>query len=176
MQNLGWFGRLGNITIRQSIYDFLFDFNRNYVSILYRFRVTVSYLSKVADFNLLHLHLVPHLNFAVIFITGKLQSPWAIVWHYLHNPMFSRFDTVPECDRQTHDDGIYRASIALCSKNDELFTVFQASASIQHDSLVSVRAAGNSELFLATQPRTNLMTGMNHMSFTGGLSSLTGGF
>jgi len=39
----------------------------------------------------------------------------------LRDPMFSRFDTIPECDghthththrqtdRQTHDDGIYRA-------------------------------------------------------------------
>jgi len=47
-----------------------------------------------------------------------------IVWHYLRDPMFSRFDTIPECyrhtDRHTHththththdddDDGIYRA-------------------------------------------------------------------
>jgi len=34
------------------------------------------------------------------------------VWHYLRDPTFSHFDTIPECDRQTHDDGIYRASIA----------------------------------------------------------------
>jgi len=33
----------------------------------------------------------------------------------LRDPTFSRFDTIPECDRhtdrqtQTHDDGIYRA-------------------------------------------------------------------
>jgi len=44
------------------------------------------------------------------------------MWHYLHDPMFSRFDTILECaghthrrtdgrtDRQTHDDGIYCAS------------------------------------------------------------------
>jgi len=34
--------------------------------------------------------------------------------------MFSRFDTIPECDRHTHaqtyDDGIYRAIIALRGK------------------------------------------------------------
>jgi len=24
------------------------------------------------------------------------------VWHYLRDPTFSRFDTIPECDRQTH--------------------------------------------------------------------------
>jgi len=29
---------MGNATIRSSAYDFLFDFNRNYVSIFYRFR------------------------------------------------------------------------------------------------------------------------------------------
>jgi len=31
-----------------------FDFNRNYAAILYRFRDIASYLSKVADCNLLH--------------------------------------------------------------------------------------------------------------------------
>jgi len=38
-------------------------------------------------------------------------SPGPIVWYYLRDPMFSCFDTIPECDRhtQTHDDGIYRA-------------------------------------------------------------------
>jgi len=25
-----------------------------------------------------------------------------IVWHYLHDPTFSRFYTIPECDRHTH--------------------------------------------------------------------------
>ena len=34
-----------------------FNFNRNYAAILYRFRDIVSYLSKVANFNLPHLHL-----------------------------------------------------------------------------------------------------------------------
>jgi len=49
----------GNIAIRQSMYDFLFDFNSKYSSILYRFLVIASHLSKVADFNLPHLHLLP---------------------------------------------------------------------------------------------------------------------
>jgi len=40
-------------------YDFLFDFNRNRASILYRFREIASYLSKVADFSPPHLHLSP---------------------------------------------------------------------------------------------------------------------
>ena len=42
---------MGNATIRLSTYDFLFDFNRNYVSIFYRFRDIADYLSKVANFN-----------------------------------------------------------------------------------------------------------------------------
>ena len=50
---------MGNTTIRQSAYDFLFDFNRNYVSIFYRFRHMAGYLSKVADFDPPHLHLQP---------------------------------------------------------------------------------------------------------------------
>jgi len=25
-----------------------------------------------------------------------------IVWRYLRDPTFSRFDTIPECDRHTH--------------------------------------------------------------------------
>jgi len=50
----------GNVTIRQSVYDdFLFDFNRNYVSIFYRFRDISGYLSKVADFDPPHLHSAP---------------------------------------------------------------------------------------------------------------------
>ena len=50
----GGYGALevnGNVTIRQSAYDFLFDFNGNCVSIFYRFRDIAGYLSKVADFD-----------------------------------------------------------------------------------------------------------------------------
>ena len=47
----------GNVTIRSSAYDFLFDFNRNYVSIFRRFRDIAGYF--VADFDPPHLHLVP---------------------------------------------------------------------------------------------------------------------
>jgi len=39
--------------------DFLFNSNRNHASVLYRFRDIASYLSKVADFDPLHLHLAP---------------------------------------------------------------------------------------------------------------------
>jgi len=47
----------------------------------------------------------------------KIKNPGAIVRHYLCDPTFSRFDTIPECDRQTHDDGIYRARIVSCGNN-----------------------------------------------------------
>jgi len=33
--------------------------------------------------------------------------------HSLHDPMFSHFSRTPTCDRQTHDDSIYCASMAL---------------------------------------------------------------
>jgi len=50
---------MGNATIQQSAYDLLFDFNRNCVSILYRFRDIASYLSEVADFDPPNLHSAP---------------------------------------------------------------------------------------------------------------------
>jgi len=44
-----------------------------------------------------------------------------MVWHCLRDPTFSRLGTAPACDRptdgQTHDDSIYRASIASRGKN-----------------------------------------------------------
>jgi len=40
----------------------LFNFNRNYAAIWYRFRHIASHLSKVVDFNLPHLHLAPPLG------------------------------------------------------------------------------------------------------------------
>jgi len=57
MQNveIRWFGALG--VTGDVTYNFLFDFNRNYASILYCFCAIASYLSKAADFNLPRLHL-----------------------------------------------------------------------------------------------------------------------
>ena len=63
---------MGNATIRQSAYDFLFDFNRNYVSIFYRFRDITGYLSKVADFDPPHLHLVPPQGVTPVEFRGNL--------------------------------------------------------------------------------------------------------
>jgi len=57
MQKFGWFGVLRvtqgqqQHTIWYSTYDFLFDFTRNYASILYRFQVIAHFPLKVANFN-----------------------------------------------------------------------------------------------------------------------------
>jgi len=44
------------------------------------------------------------------------------MWHYLHDPKFSHFDTIPkvtdtQSHTQTNDNNIYHASIAACGKN-----------------------------------------------------------
>jgi len=54
-------------------------------------------------FNLPHLHLVPPLEvirfkFCQVLWHQKM-SPWAMVWHCLHDSMFSHFETIPVCDR-----------------------------------------------------------------------------
>jgi len=49
---------IGSTTFRQTAYDFLVDFNRKYVYLV-QFSSKTSYSSKVADFNLPHLHLAP---------------------------------------------------------------------------------------------------------------------
>jgi len=79
MKKLVWFaglkipqGHWQHITIGHSAYYFPFDFHRNYTFISYCFQVIASYLSKVAYFDLPHLHLSPPhwgcpcLNFAAI--------------------------------------------------------------------------------------------------------------
>jgi len=35
----------------------------------------------------------------------------------LHEPRFNHLPRTPTCDRWTHDDSIYRASIGSCGKN-----------------------------------------------------------
>ena len=74
-RKLGGFGPLrvmGNVTIRYSAYNFLFHFNRNHASILYRFRDIASYLSKVADFDPPHLHLAPPQGMIPVEFRGDL--------------------------------------------------------------------------------------------------------
>ena len=58
-------------------------------------------------------------------------SPGPIVWHYLRDPTFRRFHTIPECDRHTHTDrrtdrytttACTALSIALRDKNQPYCT------------------------------------------------------
>ena len=72
---LGWLGGTqGQRRCHYSIerIDFLFDFNRNYVSIFYRFRDIAGYLSKVADFDPPHLHLAPPYGVTPVEFCGDL--------------------------------------------------------------------------------------------------------
>jgi len=60
-------------------YNFLFDFNRNHASVLYRFRDIAGYLSKVDDFDpptciWRPRRGLPRSNFAEIFGIRKLDS------------------------------------------------------------------------------------------------------
>ena len=78
-----WFGSLKvmrNVTIRWSTCDFLINFNRNCASVFYHFWVMASYLSKVTNFNLPHLHLPSPLranpfDFCRDFPKGKTRVP-----------------------------------------------------------------------------------------------------
>ena len=95
----------GNITIRYSIYDFLFQETMRLSCTI------VSYLSKVADFNSPHLHFEPS--------TPIRGDPVRILPRFLASvvPGLSRgmfvlsVLTIPACDR--HDDSIYRTSISV---------------------------------------------------------------
>jgi len=86
-------------------YDFLFDFNRNYVSIFYRFRDVTSYLSKVADFHPPHLHLAPLYGVIPVEFRGDLWYQKTRVHElscgFLRDPTLSRFSRTPTCDRRT---------------------------------------------------------------------------
>jgi len=83
-------------------YDFLFDFNRNCASFLYRSWDKASYLSEVIDFNPPHLCIwwscrgwgqISRRPWA-----SQNWSSWPIVWCYQHNPTFSHFSITPTCD------------------------------------------------------------------------------
>jgi len=54
------------------------------------------------------------------------------VWRYCGDPAFSPFGTVPACDRRTdrwtHDDSMYRTSIALHGKNCKVYWLLFAAA------------------------------------------------
>ena len=90
---------MGNAPIRESANDFLFDFNRNYVSIFYRFREIAGYLSKVTCIWRPRKGR-PRLNFAEIFGFRKRQS-LSYRDCCLCDPKLSRFSRTPTCNRQT---------------------------------------------------------------------------
>jgi len=96
--------KLRNSNNTKNTYDFLFNFNRNYASILYSFRDIWGQLPKVADFYLSHLHLAPcsgwpcRSNFVGIF---GVTTVWAVARLRLHDSVFSGFDMISTCDRQT---------------------------------------------------------------------------
>ena len=101
------FGGLGRLRVTQGHQQhshsteriqLLFDFNRNYACILYCFRVIAHFLSKVANFNPLHLPGLSSGNCVILRLAILIQY-WSVT------------------DRQTHDDGIYRAGIASHGKN-----------------------------------------------------------
>ena len=125
---------IGNVSIRQTVYDFLLVFSGNYASILYRFLDTASYLSKFAKCDLPHLHLAPPLGVFPFEFPNKIGVRNLESLGYrgrcLRHPVFSRFGRTPTCDRQTdrhthrqtntltHGHCIYRAEHSSRGKND----------------------------------------------------------
>ena len=99
---------------------------------MYRFRHIASYLSKVADFILLHLHLAPPLGVTPVEFRRDL-------WHQKTTVpglscgficvilCLAVFIRTPTCDRhrhrQTQGHSIYRASITLRGKNEKKIIV-----------------------------------------------------
>ena len=71
------------------------------------FRVIASYLSKVAYFNLPHLHLASPLGVMPVEFRRDLRHPktrvprLSIARRCLRDSAFSRFDTIPACDGRT---------------------------------------------------------------------------
>jgi len=91
--------------------------------------LTAYFLSNISAENyqnrLMYIEVIASQSSAVFLDT--LQTPWAIVRRF-HDLKFSRFGTIPACerqtdrrtDRQTHNDSIYRASIASRGKKQQV--------------------------------------------------------
>ena len=124
---LGALKVISNVTIRQSAYDFLFDCNRNYMSILYRFRDIAGYWSKVADFDPPHLHSAPQQGVTPVEFRGdlwrqKTRVPGlscGVVCVILRLAVLVELRLVADGHRhrQTLANGQYRGCIASRGKN-----------------------------------------------------------
>jgi len=141
-RNLWWFGVVRGHSRSSAMspfdkahtrYDFLINFNintthttvLNYVSIFYCSRVMVSYLLKVANFNLAHLQLVPPLGVTPFEFyhdlwhqkTGVPGLSFDAVCGILHLAISVEHQLVT--DSQTkHDYGIYCTSMASRGKKE----------------------------------------------------------
>jgi len=108
MGSLGWLGPLkvtGNVTIRQSAYDFLFGFNKNDVTLSRYSELFV----EIRRLYLPHLNIVPvggdPFDFFKIFGNRKLESLGYRVAFLPHiTPTFRRFSKTPTCVIQTETD------------------------------------------------------------------------
>jgi len=126
-----------NVIIRYSAYDFLFTFNRNYVSIMYHLQDAVSFFVESRRFHLPHLHLPPslgwpHLNFKTIFGIRKLESlGYRVVLFTLSNVQPFWYNTrIWQTYRQTGWQHIPRNQSSRC-KN--LVSITAESPVLQHD-------------------------------------------
>ena len=138
--NSGSWGRLwvtqGHRQCHHSIdtYDFIFDFNRNHASILYRFRDIAGYLSKVADFDPPHLHLAPPQGVIPVEFRGDLwyhktslpELSCGIVYVILCLAVLVEHRLITDRHRRTQDNSIYRASIASRGKNQIWFDILSS--------------------------------------------------
>ena len=118
MQKMGWFEVVRGHSRSWTIPPFdrahrlpirLYN-NRNYVSIFYCFRDIAGYLSKVADFNLPHLHLAPPQRFILVEFRGDLWRQKTrvtglssgVVYMIPHLAVLVEHRLVADTDRQTN--------------------------------------------------------------------------
>ena len=118
---LGWLGvtqghHQCHLSI-EHIYDFLFIFNRNYAPVLYRFRDTLSYLLKFANFSLPHLHLASPaegdcVRISKRFLASENESlSWGVICIILHLVVLVEHQLVTDTQTDTWSGHIPRRAI-----------------------------------------------------------------